>query len=144
MRAVERDVLLDTGPLVAVLDRHDQWHPACAAHLPSVIDRCLTVEGVVAEACHLVSRGGGPPHAPLDFLLAAGIPIVGLETGGHRRASSLMRQYNRIPMDFADACLVAISEALLITAAFTTDLRGFRAYRPPRGKRFTILPQLAK
>jgi len=138
---VERDVLLDTGPLVAVLDRRDQWHDECAAELPAVIRRCLTVEAVVTEACHLVARGGGPPHAPLDFLLAAGIPIVGLETGGHRRASSLMRQYRRTPMDFADACLVALAEALLITTAFTTDRRGFRAYRPPRGRRFALLPR---
>jgi uncharacterized protein len=137
---IERDVLLDTGPLVAVLDRRDQWHAECAAELPNVIRRCLTVEAVVTEACHLVARGGGPAHAPLDFLLAAGIPIVGLETGGHRRATSLMHQYRRTPMDFADACLVALSEALLISTAFTTDRRGFRAYRPPRGKRFELLP----
>jgi len=140
MSPVERDVLLDTGPLVAVLDRRDQWHAGCAAALPTVLSKCLTVEAVVAEACHLVGRGGGPTHAPLDFLLAAGIPIVGLETGGHRRASSLMRQYARIPMDFADACLVAIAEGLLITTVFTTDRRGFRAYRPPQGKRFATLP----
>lgn len=140
MSPVERDVLLDTGPLVAVLDRRDQWHAECAAELPNVIRRCLTVEAVVTEACHLVARGGGPAHAPLDFLLAAGIPIVGLETGGHRRATSLMHQYRRTPMDFADACLVALSDALLISTAFTTDRHGFRAYRPPRGKRFELLP----
>jgi predicted nucleic acid-binding protein len=135
-----RDVLLDTGPLVAILDGRDQWHARCAAELPGVLPRCLTVEGVVTEASHLVSRGGGPAHAPLDFLLAAGIPVVGLELGGLRRAASLMRQHNRLPMDFADACLVALAEALDITTAFTTDRRGFRAYRPPRGKRFTMLP----
>lgn len=144
MSPVERDVLLDTGPLVAILDRRDQWHAECAAELPNVIRRCLTVEAVVTEACHLVGRGGGPSHAPLDFLLAAGIPIVGLETGGHRRATSLMQQYRRTPMEFADACLVALSEALAITTAFTTDRRGFRAYRPPKGKRFTLLPEPKK
>lgn len=139
-----RDILLDTGPLVALLDRRDQWHARCAAELLAVIPRCLTVDAVVAEACHLVSRGGGAPDVPLEFLLTAGIPIVGLETGGHRRAASLMRLYSRVPMDFADACLVALAEALDITTACTIDIRGFRAYRPPRGKRFTILPQPTK
>ncbi|HKV50966.1 MAG TPA: PIN domain-containing protein [Gemmatimonadaceae bacterium] len=142
MRPVERNVLLDTGPLVAVLDRRDQWHAGCAADLPAVLDRCLTVEAVVTEASHLVGRGGGPAHAPLDFLLTAGIPIVGLETAGLRRAASLMQQYRRIPMDFADASLVAIAEALMITTVFTTDRRGFRVYRPPQGKRFTTLPRV--
>lgn len=144
MSPVARDVLPDTGPLVAMLGRRDPWHTECAGQLPGVIGRCLTVEAVVTEACHVVGRGGGPAHAPLDLLLAAGIPIVGLETRGQRRVSALMRQYRRTPMDFADACLVALSEALLITTAFTTDRRGFRAYRPPRGKRFTLLPEPSK
>ena len=134
-------VLLDTGPLVAVLDARDQWHERCVAVWPAIIDRCVTMEPVVAEACHLVLRGGGAAHAPLDFLLAAEIPILALETGGHRRAASLMRQYATLPMDFADASLVALSEALDIATVFTTDRRGFSAYHAPRGKRFTLLPE---
>jgi predicted nucleic acid-binding protein len=97
---------------------------------------------VVTEACHLVARGRGAASLPLDFLLAAAIPIVALETGGHRRAASLMRQYAKLPMDFADATLVAIAEALDLTTVFTTDRRGFRRYRPPRGSRFAVLPCL--
>jgi predicted nucleic acid-binding protein len=135
-----RDVLLDTGPLVATLDARDQWHPRCAGVWPAVIERCVTVEAVVTEACHLVARGGGPNHAPLDFLLAAAIPIVGLDGRGMRRAASLMRQYSRVPMDFADAGLVVVAEALDVTTAFTIDRKGFAAYRPPRGERFTLLP----
>ena len=136
-----RDLLLDTGPLVAALNARDQWHARCVAIWPEVIHRCLTTEAVVAEACHLVLRGAGPAHAPLDFLLSAGIPIVGLETAGHRRAASLMGHYAAVPIDFADASLVALGEALGITSVFTTDRRGFFAYRPPRGKRFKLLPE---
>jgi len=139
--APARDVLLDTGPLVAVLDARDQWHSRCVDAWPTLIDRCVTVEAVVTEACHLVLRGGGDAHTPLDFLIVAEIPILGLEPAGHRRAASLMKQYAKLPMDFADACLVAVSEALHITEVFTTDRRGFLAYRPPRGKRFTLRPE---
>lgn len=137
-----RDVLLDTGPLVAVLDARDQWHAPCVESWPSLIERCLTVEAVVTEACHLVLRGGAPASKPLEFLIAAEIPIIGLDTPGHRRASSLMNQHAKLPMDFADACLVAAAEALHISTVFTTDRRGFRAYRPPRGKHFTVIPEM--
>ena len=137
-----RDVLLDTGPLVAVLDARDQWHAHCAAAWPALIARCVTIEAVVTEACHLTARGGGPASAPLDFLLMADIPIVSLETGGHRRAARLMRQYATVPMDFADASLVALSEALGIETVFSTDRRGFSTYRPPRGDRFALIPEL--
>ena len=138
--AIVRDVLLDTGPLVATLDARDRWHGRCAATWPDVLGRCVTVEAVVTEACHLVARGGGPAHVPLDFLLAAGIPIVALDVRGARRAASLMRRFARLPMDFADAALVAVAEALDATTAFTIDRRGFSTYLPPRGKRFTLLP----
>lgn len=142
LRAVRRDVLLDTGPLVAVLDARDQWHVRCAAAWPALIARCITSEAVVTEACHLTGRGGGPASAPLDFLLMAEIPILSLETGGHRRAASLMRQYATVPMDFADASLVALGEALSIETVFSTDRRGFSTYRPPRAERFTLIPEL--
>jgi len=136
-----RNLLLDTGPLVSVLDSRDQCHARCLAVWPSVIHRCLTTEPVVTEACHLALRGGGFPHAPLDFLLSAGIPIIALEAGGHRLAASLMGQYASLPMDFADASLVALGEALDITTVFTTDRRGFGTYRLARGKQFTLVPQ---
>ncbi|MGH7720158.1 MAG: PIN domain-containing protein, partial [Gemmatimonadaceae bacterium] len=114
----------------------------CAAVWPEVIDRCVTMEAVVAEACHLVARGGCAANVPLDFLLTADIPILSLETAGHRRAESLMRRYATLPMDFADASLVALGEALNITTVFTTDRRGFATYRPPRGDRFMLLPEV--
>jgi predicted nucleic acid-binding protein len=135
-----RDVLLDTGPLVAALDASDQWHAGCVDAWPSLIHRCVTTEAVVTEACHLVLRGGGSAQLPLDFLLRADIPILGLEGGGHLRAAALMGRYVKLPMDYADASLVALAEALRIGAVFTIDRRGFRAYRRTTGAAFTLLP----
>ena len=137
---IARDVLLDTGPLVAALDADDQWHRRCLDVWPTVVTRCVTTDAVVAEACHLVLRGGGAAHLPLDFLLTAGIPILALEGGGHRRAAGLVSQYAGLPMDFADAALVALAEALGLVTIFTTDRRGFSAYRAAGGGRFTLLP----
>jgi predicted nucleic acid-binding protein len=139
VRPAGRDVLLDTGPLVAALDARDQWHARCVAVWPTVIHRCVTTEAVVTEACHLVLRGGGRAHLPLDFLLRAQIPILGIESGGHLRAAGLMDRYTDLPMDYADASLVALGEALRITAVFTIDQRGFGAYRRSGGGAFTLV-----
>lgn len=135
-----RDVLLDTGPLVAVLDARDQWHERCAAAFPDLVQRCVTTEAVVAEACHLALRGGADAAAPLEFLLLARIPILGIEAGGHRRAAALMTRYAVLPMDYADAALVAIADALGISTVFTLDRRGFAAYRTVGSRQFAILP----
>ncbi len=140
MFVYQRDVLLDTGPLVSVLDAKDQWHARCAAVWPEVVHRCVTTEAVVTEACHLVLRGGAAANLPLDFLLAADIPIMSLPSGGHRRVKALMAVYASVPMDYADATLVALAEALKIRTAFTTDRRGFRSYRLTRRQPFALLP----
>ncbi len=140
--AGRRDVLLDTGPLVAVLDAADPSHEGCAERLAALHSRCLTTEAVVTEACHLVLRGGGPAHLPLEALLAAGIPIFGLETPGHRQAALLMARYGNLPMDYADATLVVLADALDLDNVFTLDLRGFGAYRRLRGGALSVLPLL--
>lgn len=102
-------------------------------------DRCVTTEAVVTEATHLVGRGGSAA-LPVEFLLEAGIPVIALETRAYRHAASLMRRYENVPMDFADATLVTLSQALGIGRVFTLDRRGFRAYRGARGERFDLLP----
>jgi hypothetical protein len=135
-----RDVLLDTGPLVALLDKSDPWHPLCAEAWGELGARCVTTEAVVTEATHLVGRGGGPPALVLEFLLAVEVSILGLDTQGHRRAALLMRQYQDTPMDYADATLVIAAEWLEAGRVFTLDRRGFRTYRRSRGAAFTLLP----
>jgi predicted nucleic acid-binding protein len=73
--ARERDILMDTGPLVAVLDAADARHRECLEQWNELGDRCLTTEAVLTEATHLLARGGADANIPLGFLLAAGIPI---------------------------------------------------------------------
>lgn len=135
-----RDVLLDTGPLVALLDRRDQWHELAVGAWPDLAVRCVTTEAVITEATHLVARGGAPPGVVLEFLLAGEVPVVGLEPAGHRRAVELLRRYHRVPMDYADATLVVAAEWLRTRLVFTLDRRGFETYRSAGGGGFMLLP----
>ena len=135
-----RDVLLDTGPIVATLDAADQWHGACADAVAELLDRCVTTEAVVTEACHLVGRGKRRASLVIDFLLDAEVPVLALDQFSLRHASRLMDRYAKVPMDFADAALVTLADGLRMATALTTDRRGFRAYRLADGGRFAILP----
>jgi hypothetical protein len=134
-----RQVVLDTGPLVAVLDPRDARHQRAARVFPSVVTRCVTTEAVVTEACHLAGRGRGDLARPLEFLLAAGIPIVSLDPGAHRQAVHLMRRYHAVPMDYADATLVVLADVLGAATAFSFDVRGFSVYRGGAGAAFTLV-----
>jgi predicted nucleic acid-binding protein len=135
-----RDVLLDTGPLVAVLDRGDPLHAACVDLWHDIADRCITTEAVVTEATHLIGRAGGSP-LPLELLLAAHIPIVSIESAGHEHAVRLMRRYGTLPMDYTDATLVILADAVRLNKVFTLDWKGFSLYRRGNGEAFTILPE---
>jgi predicted nucleic acid-binding protein len=123
-----------------VLDAADQWHARCVTTWHELADRCLTTEAVVTEASHLVARGGAAAALPLEMLLAVGVPIVALEPAGHEHAIRLMNRYHDLPMDYADATLVVVADALKLGTVLTTDRRGFRAYRRASGPPFVVHP----
>lgn len=137
-----RDVLLDTGPIVALLDASDQWHAGCALAVTELIERCVTTEAVVTEACHMVGRGRARATLVLDFLLDADVPVLSLDRPAMRHAARLMDRYATVPMDFADAALVTIADGLQLGTVLTTDRRGFHTYRLASGKPFRIYPAM--
>lgn len=94
---------------------------------------------MLTEATHLVGRAG-PASLPLELLLAARIPIVSLEHAGHEHAVSLMRRYAKLPMDYPDASLVVVADALRLKTVFTLDRKGFRTNRAGTGSAFALLP----
>ena len=137
---LRRDTLLDTGAIVGLLVRRDQWHQAFLDTWPEIVNRCVTTEAVLTEASHLVVQRGGTAVQPLELLLSAEVPIFALHLPAHRQCVHLMKRYADAPMDYADATLVTLADALDIRRVFTTDRRGFGAYRPARGVPFEILP----
>jgi hypothetical protein len=137
---VGRDVLLDAGPLIAMLSPRDAAHGAVREAWPVLGDRCLTTEAVVVEATHIVARGRGDHARVLEFLVSSDIPVVSLHLPLHETCVHLMRRYADVPMDYADATLVALADRLRLTRVFTLDRKGFRTYRGARGIPFEVVP----
>jgi predicted nucleic acid-binding protein len=120
--------LLDTGPLVAFLNRNDQWHPWAKAQMGALPPPLLTCEPVLTEACFLIQRSGGQPADVLKKV-QAGVIEVALEIETEAVAlETLMRRYQDTPMSLADACLVRLSELHSDCQVFTLDTH-FRRYR---------------
>ena len=141
MMPADRDILLDTGPLIALLDHGDPHHRACVDLWPDIAERCITTDAVVTESTHLVGRAGAA-SLPLELLLAARVPVVSLERDAHEHAVRLMRRYGVLPMDFADATLVIVADVIRASTVFTLDRRGFTTYRRGSGDHFKILPDV--
>jgi predicted nucleic acid-binding protein len=134
-----RAVLVDAGPLVALLDRSDPDHQACRSALTAVRDPLATVWHAVTEAMYLLGRVSWPAQDALWELLEE-VRILPLEPRDTRRMRALMEKYRSLPMDLADAALVAVAEREMIRAIFTLDGRDFGVYRPARIGRFSVIP----
>jgi predicted nucleic acid-binding protein len=137
---VGAELLLDTGPLVALLDSAERRHADCTATFSAWRGSVVTTEAVVTEAAYLLASAGADGSVALEFCLRGGAVVKAWTDARAERAGELMRKYRDIPMDYADASLVALAEELGTPNVFTLDLRGFNAYRWRTRRAFRIHP----
>lgn len=122
--------IVDTGPLIAALDRSERHHDWAAAHLEMQAPPLLTCEAVLSEAAFMMRRAGLDESLPLAFSergMVRSLAVVDSEQDS-RLVRRLMERYRNVPMSFADACLVRLAErhpgAQLLT--FDSDFRIYR------------------
>lgn len=128
-------VLIDTGPLVALLNRADRHHAWAREVLDTVEPPIFTCEAVVSEACFLLSRIRGGQDAVFELLANDVLRVdfrIPAEVDSLR---ALMKKFANVPMSLADACLVRMSELEPRSRILTLD-SDFRIYR--RNKRQMI------
>jgi hypothetical protein len=135
-----RSLLLDTGALVALLDRSERDHPRCVKALKTFSGEILTTEPVLTEALYLLGPSVRAQKTCMEFLLKGGATLVPQSPASLSRAAVLMEKYSDVPMDFADATLVVLAEETGTEEVFTLDRKGFAAYRIRGRKGFIIMP----
>ena len=100
----------------------------------------VSSEAVLTEACHLLARTPRGRATCIDFFLRGAALLLPLSRPLLSRIHGLIEQYADLPMDFADATLVAFAEQIGTDAVMTTDRRDFEIYRIHGRRRFRILP----
>ena len=133
--------LIDTGPLVAFFDASDNYHRTCLDILKDLDGALLTVWPVLTEAFYLLNFSWKAQDNLWEFVARGGIEIADLERSAMERCRALMSKYRDLPMDLADAALVAAAETRKIKSVFTLDHKDFSVYRPSHMKRFELIPQ---
>lgn len=133
-------VLLDTGPLVALLDRSERSHTKCATFFKALEGNIFTTEPVITEAIYLLGPSVKAQRTCIEFIIKSGMTVVPQSAESLSRAIILMEKYQDIPMDFADATLVVLAEESDIYDIFTLDKRGFNTYRISGRKAFNVFP----
>ena len=134
------ELLLDTGPFVALVDRSEARHADCVAALEGWTGPIVTTEAVLTETLYLVGPRWGAQQVCLEFFARGAFLLVPSSQQSLKRVAALMQKYQDVPMDFADATLVALGEELETAHVFTLDRRGFATYRLNGRKSFTIIP----
>jgi len=133
-------VLVDAGPLIALIDRSDPHHETCKATLQSLTDPLASVWPVVTEAMYLLAFSWRAQDGLWDLIASEVLALLPLDSGDAPRLRDLMHKYRDLPMDLADAALVRVAERDRLRRVFTLDRRHFTLYRPARLGRFMILP----
>lgn len=122
------DILIDTGPLVAMLCKADRDHAWTVEHFRALPPPFLTCEAVIAETCFLIERRGVSGGIILERI-ENGLLRIALEIEDHcAELKKLIARYASVPMSLADSCLVRMSEIYPDSRVLTLD-SDFRVYR---------------
>ncbi|MGH8564947.1 MAG: type II toxin-antitoxin system VapC family toxin [Gammaproteobacteria bacterium] len=131
--------LVDTGAIVALLDRDDRWHRPCVDAFPELLLPLVTSTAVLTELFHLL--GDTETEAAWAFLRSGAVTVRPIDDSDLPALAALMRRYRDRPMDFADATLVHLARRESLSTVFTVDFDDFETYRIEGRKRFSIIPQ---
>jgi len=133
-------ILIDTGPVVAFFDKDDRHHALCVETLREIREPLVTTWPVLTECFYLLNFSWNVQDDLWTFIERGGVEIHPLETKHYVQCHELMRQYQDLPMDLADATLVSFADSLGVSKIFTLDRKDFSIYRYKQKKRFTLIP----
>ncbi len=120
--------IADTGFVVGALDMADQWHEWAAQQFSAIGSPALTCEAVISEACFQLRHSPAARGRLLAWVKCGGLQVQPLLPGEIEPIEQLLERYGK-RMDYADACLVRLSELHRKHVIVTTDAKDFRVYR---------------
>jgi predicted nucleic acid-binding protein len=134
------NALIDTGAILALLDRTDRWHRVCVDAFRQIRLPLLTSEAVLTELFHLVGDSRKEVETSWKFVRSGALQLGAIEISELPQLHALMSRYADRPMDFADATLVHLAKRESLPTVFTVDHADFDTYRIEGRRRFRVLP----
>jgi uncharacterized protein len=120
--------IVDTGPLVGLLDEAEKYHRWVADRVRRLDPPLLVCEPVLTESMYLLAPIRGAQQL-LFGLLETGAVKLAFHVEEHvPELRKLHQKYSDTPMSFADACIVRMAEIHDRHAVFTLD-SDFSVYR---------------
>jgi predicted nucleic acid-binding protein len=136
-------VLVDTGPLVAIISARDSQHQRCAETLSLIRPPMLTCWPVLTEAAWLLRQDPTAISKLLSGPQAGLFRLLHLDDHELPEIDKLAKKYRDLKPQLADLTLVHLARRERIETVFTLDQRDFTVYRPGSRTRFQLLPSLS-
>ena len=134
-------ILVDTGPLVAILARDDQFHDACVQALNTIPPPLYTCWPVLTEAAWLLRSHPDSIQRLLSSLTSDFLRLLPLDETDAPAVADIMLRYHKLRPQLADATLIHLAERDGIGTIFTVDYRDFSVYRVS-GRPLRLIPRL--
>jgi predicted nucleic acid-binding protein len=138
----DRRILLDTGPLVALLASTDSRHQLCVDTFATLPPPLFTCWPVLTEAAWLLRK----QHRPIERLAQAHaarlFELLPLDGDSLTEIAAIMRRYEDSGIQFADAALAHLADRENIRTVFTLDRRDFSIIRLKRNRALRLLPEV--
>jgi uncharacterized protein len=134
-------ILVDAGPLIAIVKADDQHHAACTAALKSIRQPLATVWPALTEAMYLLAEVPRAQEAVWEMIARGAVQLLPLDANDVFRIRELMRKYADRGMDLADAALLRVAEREGIRQFFTVDRKDFDVYRLHGRTRPVLIPR---
>ncbi|MGB8011219.1 MAG: PIN domain-containing protein [Terriglobales bacterium] len=135
------NALIDTGAILALLDRSDRWHGVCVDAFRQLRLPLLTSEAVLTEVFHLVGDSRTEMEAAWKFVRSGALVLGTIEDAELPHLYALMSRYWDRPMDFADATLVYLAKRESLSVILTVDHADFATYRIEGKRQFRVVPR---
>ena len=123
-----RKIIVDGGPLIALFDADDHYHRRALEFVRQSRAKLISTMAVITEAMYVLDESLPARKNLLAWIQNGGLTLTEPESGDFERIMELIEKYADLPMDFADAVIVALCERLGVTHIASVD-RHFAIYR---------------
>jgi len=139
---VAEPILIDTGPIVAILSEDDEHHRRCSEALTALTPPLFTCWPVVTEAAWLLRKRPDTLYKLFDGFGGGLFALLALDAGDLPAVAALMKRYESAGVQLADAALAHLAERDGVRTVFTTDRRDFSIIRLKRNRSLRLIPDL--
>jgi predicted nucleic acid-binding protein len=116
-----KNILIDTGPIVALFNRRDKHHKRVLEFTQNYEGGFVATWSVITEATHLLRNSIQAQLNLLEWIRRGGIEIFSIDKNDIERMIVLTKKYSDLPIDLADCSLIITAEKLSINEIISID-----------------------